>query len=63
MDQVAEISAKFTSKQISLEQMEPMLLELGETYHDILYELWKSLMTTEMQLFEQCEVRDRKIGP
>ncbi|KAF9806727.1 hypothetical protein SFRURICE_011431 [Spodoptera frugiperda] len=55
MDQVAEISAKFTSKQISLEQMEPMLLELGETYHDILYELWKSLMTTEMQLFEQCE--------
>ncbi|XP_022830342.1 dynein regulatory complex subunit 3-like isoform X1 [Spodoptera litura] len=55
MAHVAEISNKFTTKQISLEQMEPMLLEIGESYHELLYELWKSLMTTEMQLFEQCE--------
>ncbi|KAH9641689.1 hypothetical protein HF086_005135 [Spodoptera exigua] len=55
MAQVADISNQFKAKQISLEQMEPMLLDLGETYHEMLYELWKSLMTIEMQLFEQCE--------
>ncbi|PZC75733.1 dynein regulatory complex subunit 3 [Helicoverpa armigera] len=55
MEKVREISDQFNSKLITLEQMEPMLLELGESYHEVLYELWKSLMTTEMQLFEQCE--------
>lgn len=56
MDQVNEISKEYNAKQITLDEMEQLLVELGETYHEMLYELWKSLMTLEMQLFEQCEV-------
>lgn len=56
VDQMNEVIRKFTAKQATIEQLEPQLIELGDAFNDILYELWKSLMTIEMQLYEQCEV-------
>ncbi|KAJ8713615.1 hypothetical protein PYW07_013985 [Mythimna separata] len=55
MDQVNSVSTQYTAKQISLDDFEQILVDLGESFNEILYELWKSLMTLEMHLFEQCE--------
>ncbi|CAH0584433.1 unnamed protein product [Chrysodeixis includens] len=55
MDKVKEYSGKIEAKQMTVEEADPLLVELGEQFHETLYELWKSLMTIEMQLFEQCE--------
>ncbi|XP_028158558.1 dynein regulatory complex subunit 3 [Ostrinia furnacalis] len=55
VDQMNEIIRKFTSKQATIEQLEPQLMDLGEAFNDALYELWKSLMSIEMQLYERCE--------
>lgn len=57
IDKINEHMVKFKAKQLTLEQLEPIIVDLGERYNDLLYDLWKSLMTIEMQLFEQCEVR------
>jgi hypothetical protein len=56
VDQMNELIQKFTSKQATLDQLEPVLVDLGETLNDTLYDLWKKLMSIEMQLYEQCEV-------
>lgn len=48
--------AKFVSKQATLEQLEPQILDFSDIFNDVLYECWKQLMTIEMNLFEQCEV-------
>lgn len=56
MVKTEEYRVKIDSKQMTIEEAEPFLIELGEQFHETLYELWKSLMTIEMQLFEQCEV-------
>ncbi|KAJ8715983.1 hypothetical protein PYW08_013268 [Mythimna loreyi] len=55
MEQVNEISVQYSAKQISMDEMEQVLVELGESFNEMLYDLWKSLMTLEMHLFEQCE--------
>lgn len=55
-DQLQEHINKFSAKQATIEQLEPIIMELGESFNDMLHELWKGLMTIEMQLFEQCEV-------
>ncbi|CAB3247675.1 unnamed protein product [Arctia plantaginis] len=55
IDKMNEHMAKFKAKQITIEQLEPIIIDLGERYNDLLYDLWKNLMTIEMQLFEQCE--------
>ncbi|KAL4712059.1 hypothetical protein ACJJTC_003726 [Scirpophaga incertulas] len=55
VDQMNEIIQKFTSKQATIEELEPTLIDLGESFNEILYDLWKNLMMTEMQLYEQCE--------
>ncbi|CAG4946971.1 unnamed protein product [Parnassius apollo] len=55
VEQMNEIIVKFAAKQATLEQLEPSIVDLGETFNDTLFELWKNLMTIEMQLFEQCE--------
>ncbi|XP_030020026.2 dynein regulatory complex subunit 3 isoform X2 [Manduca sexta] len=54
-DQMNELITKFTTKQATIEQLEQTLVDLGETFNEVLYQLWKSLMTIEMQLYEQCE--------
>lgn len=51
-----EVIAKFMTKQATLEELEPNIVDLGEAFNDSLYEMWKNLMTIEMQLYEQCEV-------
>lgn len=51
-----EIISKFTKKQATIEELEPNIVDAGESFNDIIYELWKKLMTIEMTLFEQCEV-------
>ncbi|CAG9793993.1 unnamed protein product [Diatraea saccharalis] len=56
-----ELIQKFTSKQATIEQLEPLLVDLGDAFNDILYDLWKNLMTIEMQLYEQCEVKKATI--
>lgn len=56
ISQMNEIISKFMSKQVTLEQLEPDILDAGEAFNDIIYDLWKKLMTIEMQLYEQCEV-------
>lgn len=56
LEQMNEIVKKFATKQATIEQLEPQLVTLVETFNDLLYTVWKSLMTIEMQLFEQCEV-------
>ncbi|CAH2090948.1 unnamed protein product [Euphydryas editha] len=55
INKMNEIISKFTSKQATLEQLEPSILDAGEAFNDIIYDLWKKLMTIEMQLYEQCE--------
>ncbi|XP_045450916.1 dynein regulatory complex subunit 3-like [Melitaea cinxia] len=55
ISQMNEIISKFMSKQVTLEQLEPDILDAGEAFNDIIYDLWKKLMTIEMQLYEQCE--------
>ncbi|XP_026746550.1 LOW QUALITY PROTEIN: dynein regulatory complex subunit 3-like [Trichoplusia ni] len=55
MAKVDEYFSKIDAKQMAVEEAEPLLIELGEQFHETLYELWKALMTIEMQLFEQCE--------
>ncbi|CAH2039450.1 unnamed protein product, partial [Iphiclides podalirius] len=55
VNQMNELIAKFTAKQATLEELEPNVLDLGESFNDALFELWKNLMTIEMQLYEQCE--------
>lgn len=57
IDQMNEQIALYTDKKETLEQIEPRVVDLSETYNEVLYELWKKLMTLEMQLYEQCEVR------
>lgn len=52
-----EVIEKFKTKQATVEQLEPTIVDLTETFNDVLYELWKGLMNTEMQLYERCEVR------
>ncbi|XP_075978515.1 dynein regulatory complex subunit 3-like [Anticarsia gemmatalis] len=55
VEQLNELIAKYTSKQATIEQLEPSIVEVGDQFNETLYQLWKSLMTLEMQLFEQCE--------
>ncbi|KPI97248.1 PREDICTED: leucine-rich repeat-containing protein 48-like [Papilio xuthus] len=55
VNQMNEVIAKFMSKQATLEELEPNIVDLGEAFNDSLYEMWKNLMTIEMQLYEQCE--------
>ncbi|XP_049874456.1 dynein regulatory complex subunit 3-like [Pectinophora gossypiella] len=55
VDQMNELIAKFTEKKATLEQVEPQIVELGDQFNDVLYDVWKKLMTLEMNLFEQCE--------
>ncbi|KAI8426087.1 hypothetical protein MSG28_005046 [Choristoneura fumiferana] len=50
-----EVIEKFKAKQATVEQLEPTIVDLTETFNDVLYELWKGLMNTEMQLYERCE--------
>lgn len=54
--QLDENISKFTAKQATLEQLEPAVVDLGDQFNDVLHDLWKDLMTLEMQLYEQCEV-------
>ncbi|CAH2981430.1 unnamed protein product [Chilo suppressalis] len=56
VDKMNELIQKFTTKQATIELLEPAIVDLGDAFNDVLYELWKSLMTIEMQLYEQCEV-------
>ncbi|XP_063623655.1 dynein regulatory complex subunit 3-like [Cydia splendana] len=53
--QMQEIIDKFTTKEATIDQLEPKVMDLSDTFNDVLYELWKSIMTIEMQLYEQCE--------
>ncbi|KAG7295915.1 hypothetical protein JYU34_021005 [Plutella xylostella] len=55
IDQMNEQIALYTEKKETLEQIEPRVVDLSETYNEVLYDLWKKLMTLEMQLYEQCE--------
>lgn len=57
MAHVTDLIAKYTAKQLTLEVVEPAIAEASDKFNELVYELWKSLMTLEMQLFEQCEVR------
>ncbi|XP_026499077.1 dynein regulatory complex subunit 3-like [Vanessa tameamea] len=55
IDQMNELIGRFTSKKATIEQLEPNIIDAGEAFNDIIYDLWKKLMTIEMQLYEQCE--------
>ncbi|XP_047534682.1 dynein regulatory complex subunit 3-like [Vanessa atalanta] len=55
IEQMNEIIGKFTSKKATIDQLEPNIIDAGEAFNDIIYDLWKKLMTIEMQLYEQCE--------
>ncbi|XP_028029107.1 dynein regulatory complex subunit 3-like [Bombyx mandarina] len=55
VNEMQEFINKFTTKQATIEELEPLIVDLGETFNEVLYHLWKSLMTIEMQLYEQCE--------
>lgn len=57
VEQMNALIGKFATKQATIEQLEPQLMDLGEAFNDTLYELWKKLMTIEMELYERCEVR------
>lgn len=50
------LQAKFVAKQATLEQLEPQIVDLSDTFNEVLYDCWRQLMTIEMNLFEQCEV-------
>lgn len=52
-----QIIGKFTAKQATIEELEPNIIDAGESFNDLIFDLWKKLMTIEMQLYEQCEVR------
>lgn len=56
VEQMNQIIGKYTAKQATLEQLEPNIIDAGEAFNDLIYDLWKKLMTLEMQLYEQCEV-------
>lgn len=56
MVKMKDVIKKFVTKQSTIDQLEPVVVDLGELFNDMLYELWKSLMTIEMTLYEQCEV-------
>lgn len=56
-----QIIGKFTAKQATMEQLEPNIIDAGEAFNELIYDLWKKLMTIEMQLYEQCEVRTMEI--
>ncbi|CAG9561376.1 unnamed protein product [Danaus chrysippus] len=55
VEQMNQIIGKFTAKQATMEQLEPNIIDAGEAFNDLIYDLWKKLMTLEMQLYEQCE--------
>ncbi|KAJ0178160.1 hypothetical protein K1T71_005983 [Dendrolimus kikuchii] len=55
VDQMNEVILKFSSKQATIEQLESQIIDLGDAFNDVLYAMWKSLMSIEMQLYEQCE--------
>ncbi|KAL0871762.1 hypothetical protein ABMA27_004260 [Loxostege sticticalis] len=55
VEQMNALIGKFATKQATIEQLEPQLMDLGEAFNDTLYELWKKLMTIEMELYERCE--------
>ncbi|OWR55525.1 dynein regulatory complex subunit 3-like [Danaus plexippus] len=55
VEQMNQIIGKYTAKQATLEQLEPNIIDAGEAFNDLIYDLWKKLMTLEMQLYEQCE--------
>ncbi|XP_059053982.1 dynein regulatory complex subunit 3-like [Achroia grisella] len=55
VESMNEVIRKFSTKQATIDQLEPTIVDLGEAYNDVLYELWKSLMIIEMQLYERCE--------
>lgn len=56
VQQMNELIQKFTTKQATIDQLEPSIIDLGEAFNEALYHLWKDLMTNEIQLYEQCEV-------
>ncbi|XP_039755667.1 dynein regulatory complex subunit 3-like [Pararge aegeria] len=53
--QMNEIILKFTNKQATIEQLEPNIIDVGESFNDVIFDLWKKLMSIEMTLYEQCE--------
>ncbi|XP_045766707.1 dynein regulatory complex subunit 3-like isoform X1 [Maniola jurtina] len=53
--QMNEIISKFTKKQATIEQLEPNIIDTGELFNDVIFDLWKKLMSIEMTLYEQCE--------
>ncbi|XP_045526239.1 dynein regulatory complex subunit 3-like [Pieris brassicae] len=55
VEQMNEIIGKVTTKQATLEQVETNVIDSGEAFTDLIYDLWKKLMTIEMQLYERCE--------
>lgn len=63
VDQMNDIIGKVTTKQATLEQMESNVIDTGEAFNDLIYDLWKKLLTIEMQLYERCEVTfDEKLN-
>ncbi|CAH0729933.1 unnamed protein product, partial [Brenthis ino] len=54
-EQMNQIIGKFTAKQATIEELEPNIIDAGESFNDLIFDLWKKLMTIEMQLYEQCE--------
>lgn len=59
VDEMKEIIEKVLSKDkdSTLDIMEPRIVDLSDLFNEALFALWKELMTIEMRLFEQCEVR------
>ncbi|XP_041987235.1 dynein regulatory complex subunit 3-like [Aricia agestis] len=55
VDQLNSIIGKFAAQQATIEQLEPTIIDAGESFNDAVFDLWKKLMTIEMQLYEQCE--------
>ncbi|GBP79774.1 Dynein regulatory complex subunit 3 [Eumeta japonica] len=51
-----------TSKAVSVFEIDSTLIELGENFGKIVYNLWKNLMSIEIQLFEQCEETRVQLG-
>ncbi|KAJ2943667.1 hypothetical protein O0L34_g16779 [Tuta absoluta] len=55
MESLHKLIQKFTEKKATLELIEPQISDLTDLYNDLLYDIWRKLMTLEMNLFEQCE--------
>ncbi|CAG4962699.1 unnamed protein product [Colias eurytheme] len=55
VEQMNEIINKVTAKQATIEQVEPNIIDAGEAFNELVYDLWKKLMSIEMQLYERCE--------